>query len=109
MVQVASSPAYLSVKDIPQNVVDSEKAIFEQQTILENEALPIEKKKKSEQLDKMISGRVQKRLNEICLLTQLHLVEEGQPLISKHLTSMSQSLKNELSISKMIHWTVGKK
>lgn len=68
---MASSPTYIRRQDIPQSVIDSETRIFNEQTMIENDALPVEKKKSSAQLERMIAGRVEKRLADMCLLSQV--------------------------------------
>lgn len=89
---VAASPKYLSVDNIPREVVEQEKAIFRTQT-LEAKVPP-----KAEMLERIISGKVGKRLGEMALLGQAHVAEEGQPIVGKHLEAQGGKLGLRISV-----------
>ena len=89
---VAASPKYLSIEHIPKEVVEQETAIFRAQT-LEAKTPP-----KPEMLERIISGKVGKRLGEMSLLEQAHVAEEGQPVVGKHLEAQGGKLGLRISV-----------
>jgi len=74
---VAAKPAYLNSGCIPTDVIEKEKTIFESQ-IANSDKPP-------EVVKKIIDGRMRKFYSEVCLTEQEHLVEEGNPKVSKAL------------------------
>jgi elongation factor Ts len=65
-----------------------------------------DRKKPKEILEKIIQGKVNKRLNEVCLLDQSHVAEEGNPMISKFLQQQSQALGAQIKIKDFDLWTL---
>lgn len=102
---VASTPLYLNRLDIPDDVVARERSIFVEQSRLE---ISSGKPKSAEQLEKIVSNRLEKRLSELCLMTQTHVAEDDQPIVSKHIDSMKQKLGLlDLCIDQFLRWSVG--
>lgn len=97
----AAKPKYLSVKEVPQDVLDSEMAIFREQV---KDDIG---KKKPEIIEKIIQGKLKKRMSELTLLGQAHMVEEGGPEVEKFIKSMSSSLKTPISVASFAYWQVG--
>jgi len=64
----ANNPRYLSMKDIPQDVLAYEKDILTKEALNENETAA--KPKPEPILMKIVEGRLMKNLKEICLLNQ---------------------------------------
>ena len=62
--QIAASPTvqFISVKDIPQNIIESEKELEFKKDDLDNKPKEIK--------EKIVEGRIQKRLKEMSLLDQ---------------------------------------
>lgn len=89
---VAAKPQCLDVSDIPVELIEKEKAIFREQS----EGIA---GKSPEIIEKMILGKVNKRLAEITLLNQVHVAEEGGPVVKKHLDNISKQLGNEFKIT----------
>ena len=58
----AAKPKYVSKEDVPENVLDSEKAILRTQTLDEGKPEKI--------VDKIVEGRLGKFYSELCLLEQ---------------------------------------
>ena len=50
-------------------------------------------------------GKVNKRLSEICLLSQSHMAIEGFPVIQKYL----QNLPVKIEIPSFYRWSLGQK
>ena len=71
------------------------------------EQLEAEPTKKGAHLDKIIEGKVKKRLAELCLLQQNHMVETGNPVVEKFLKQLSNQLKSEIQLVDYALWTVG--
>jgi elongation factor Ts len=97
---VASNPSYLSIADVPQEVTERETAISTEQVRAEGKVKP-------EMMNKVIANKVQKRLDEICLLTQNHMAEEGSPLINKYLAKVSSDLKSTVNCEAFVKWSLG--
>ena len=58
----ASNPLYLAEEDVPQEVIDGEKAIYKAQAMNEGKPENI--------AEKMVAGRIKKYFKEVCLLEQ---------------------------------------
>ena len=67
---VASSPQYVSVEDVPQEVMDSEKAIYRQQFLDEGKPERI--------LDRIVEGKLAKFYEDVCLLEQPFIKDDEQ-------------------------------
>lgn len=99
---VAAKPLYLSNETVPQSFIDQEMAIFREQANDDKN----NSKKKPEMIEKAIQGKLNKRLAEVCLLSQSHLAEEGSPVVKKHLEYLSKSWNTSLSVSNFHLWTL---
>lgn len=62
---VASKPLFLSKQQVTSDFLEKEKAIFQEQMS------DTEQKKPKEILEKILLGKVNKRLSEVCLLDQV--------------------------------------
>lgn len=101
----ACKPNFRSIDDIPQDIIEKERAVCEAQTIEEEAKYRLERKnyksKSDEVLQKIINGKTNKRLSEQCLLEQNHVAEEGN-------LKVNQILKqNNLKLSSFLIWTLG--
>jgi elongation factor Ts len=99
---VAAKPLYLSSDSVPQAFIEQELAIFREQA---NEDKG-NSKKKPEMIEKAIQGKLNKRLAEVCLLSQQHLAEEGSPVVRKYLEGLSNSWKAPLNVMDFHLWTL---
>lgn len=77
----AAKPQYLTHNDVPTEVLDKERSILQAQIELENNKN--KKPKPAEIVQKMIDGRVRKFYEQVCLTEQSHMVETGNPKVSK--------------------------
>lgn len=98
---VAANPLYTQADQVPADIVARETAIFREQTE------SMEKKPKPEMLEKIILGKVNKRLSEICLLSQAHVAEEGQPIISKFIEQFSAKNNTVVKLKSFMKWNLG--
>lgn len=104
---VAAKPSYLGLKDIPSELIAKETAIFREQS--DSASSPNAKAKSPEIMEKIIMGKVNKRLAEIVLLEQPHVAEEGSPVVSKHLDVLGKMIGSgsKIRITRFVHWTLG--
>ena len=63
----AMNPKYVSVADVPEEYKEHEKEILLAQAVEENEKLPENKRKPQNIIEKMLIGRLNKELKQICL------------------------------------------
>lgn len=73
---VAAKPSYLTPNDVPTDVLEKEKEILMEQ-IGDNSGKP------PEILEKIVNGKLRKFYEANCLTEQAHMVEEGNPKITK--------------------------
>lgn len=92
---VAAKPKYLNPESVPKELVDKEKEILQVQI----SAMPGNKSKPPEILEKIINGKLNKFYQEICLSKQLHMLEEKNPMIEKYLLSHGFKVKSYKYIS----------
>ena len=78
----ASNPQYVSVEDVPAEVVEKEKAILKAQAINEGKPEKI--------VDKIVDGRISKYFEEICLLEQA-FVKDPDKKVKDVVTEMSNN------------------
>jgi len=72
---VAAKPTYLSPDQIPDSVLEKEREILLEQMK--------ETGKSADIMEKIVSGRLRKYYEQVCLMEQEHMVEEGNPKINK--------------------------
>jgi elongation factor Ts len=95
--QVAAvTPKYISRDEVDADYIEKEKEILKQQAKNENPDKP------DNIIEKMIIGRVNKMLKEICLLDQPY-VKDGDLTVGKYIASVSK----ELSIKQFVRFETG--
>lgn len=62
------SPKYVSIEDVPQNVIESEKEIYRQQILSQGKPQHI--------VEKIVEGKISKFFEEVCLLEQIYYKNE---------------------------------
>eukprot|EP00593_Proboscia_inermis_P012147 CAMPEP_0171306986 /NCGR_PEP_ID=MMETSP0816-20121228/17032_1 /TAXON_ID=420281 /ORGANISM="Proboscia inermis, Strain CCAP1064/1" /LENGTH=257 /DNA_ID=CAMNT_0011788921 /DNA_START=1 /DNA_END=774 /DNA_ORIENTATION=- len=94
---VAANPIYVSPADIPAEVLEREQAILTETIAAE----PKNAKKPPHILEKIVSGRMRKYYEEVCVLQQSHMTVEDNPKIDKYLQGLGLELVafERLSIS----------
>jgi len=83
---VAAKPSYLNPESVPDDVVNKEKEILLEKMTGTN--------KPPEIMEKIIAGQMRKFYEGICLTEQSHMVEEGNPKVSKAMKSLGLEVKN---------------
>lgn len=74
---VAAKPTYLDPEDVPSDIVEEEKQLFLEQMNDSGKPANI--------LEKIVTGRMRKYYEGVCLTEQEHMLEEGNPKVSKFL------------------------
>lgn len=107
--QVAAlSPQYVRADDIPQSVRDHEKEILLAQAIAENEALPENKRKPQQIIEKMLVGRLNKEFKEICLDDQVYVkAEDGKQSVAQYLAQVGKANGANISIKQFVRFETG--
>jgi elongation factor Ts len=95
---VASSPRYVSMEDVPQEVVDSEKADYRQQFLDEGKPERI--------LDRIVEGKMAKFYEGACLLEQPFIKDEDKK-VAALLTEMIAKLGENIVIRRFARLQVG--
>ena len=98
----AMSPKYISRDEISEDFLNHEKDIIKAQ-IMNDEA---NSKKPENIIEKMIEGRLNKELKEICLLDQGY-VKDGDMNVSQYLESVSKEVGTSVSIKRFIRFETG--
>jgi translation elongation factor EF-Ts len=58
-------------------------------------------------LDKIVAGKVNKRLQEISLSGQTHMAVEGGPVIEKYLQGLSKEIGVQVTLDSFTRWALG--
>jgi elongation factor Ts len=95
---VATSPQYVSKEDVPQEVIDSEKAIYRQQFLDEGKPERI--------LDRIVEGKMAKFYEDVCLLEQ-PFIKDDDVKISTLVTEMIAKLGENIVIRRFSRLQVG--
>jgi elongation factor Ts len=95
---VASNPQYVSVEDVPQEIIESEKAIYRQQFLDEGKPERI--------LDRIVEGKMSKFYEEACLLEQ-PFIKEDDKKVGALVTEMIAKLGENIVIKRFARLQVG--
>lgn len=94
----ASKPEYVSREEIPAAVLDHERAIY--RTIAENEGKP------ERIIDKIIEGRIDRYVKEICLLEQ-PFVKDTDKTINDLLNEKVSKIGEKISVRRFVRYERG--
>lgn len=94
----ASKPEYVSRKDIPAEILEREKGIY--RTIAENEGKP------EHIIDRIVEGRIDKYVEEICLLNQ-PFVKDTDLTVQELLTAQIAKIGENISIRRFARFERG--
>ena len=101
---IAASPLFPSRESVPGVFLEREKVVLRDQMTESGQT----EGKKPDMVEKILVGKVNKRLAEVCLSSQAHVAEEGAPVIEKFLKSQASTLKlDKLAIKRFMRWTLG--
>lgn len=96
----AMSPKFISRADVAKDFLEKEKNILMQQALNEG--------KNKEIAEKMVTGRLNKGLKEICLLDQSY-VKDNDLTVEKYLNKMGSDLGKDIKVLEFIRFAVGEK
>jgi elongation factor Ts len=94
----AMNPKYISKDDVDQDYIAHEREILVQQALNEGKPQNI--------VEKMVEGRLQKELKEVCLLEQA-FVKDGDLTVSKYINNTAQKLGKEIKVVGVQRYEVG--
>ena len=95
---VAAAPRYVSIDDVPEDVVEQEKAAYRKQ--MEGEGKP------EHILDRIIEGKLKKFYQETCLLEQ-PFIKDDDKKIGQLVTEMIASLGENIVLKRFVLFVVG--
>ena len=93
-------PKYVQRSEIPQDYIEHEKEILKAQAMNENTGKP------ENIIEKMIEGRLNKELKEICLVDQIY-VKDGDLTVQKYLDAVSKELGTPIVIKSFVRFETG--
>lgn len=94
----AMNPKYVSMDDVDQDYIKHETEILTQQALNEGKPADI--------VEKMIKGRLQKQLKEVCLLEQ-PFVKNGDLTIKGLVAETAKKVGAEISLGQVVRFEVG--
>jgi elongation factor Ts len=94
----ASVPRYVRREEVPENVLEREKAIFRQQAI--------DSGKPEKILDKIIQGKVEKFYQDVCLMEQ-HFIKDPEVTIESLLNGLIAKTGEKIQIRRFCRFQVG--
>ncbi len=89
----AMRPSYVSIEDVPEDVIEREKTVLTEQVI--NEGKP------KEMAEKIVQGKLHKFYSDVCLKEQIFIKAENKETVSKYVQN------NGGTIVSMIRFEVG--
>ena len=103
--QVAAMyPKYVSREEVPEDYIVHEKEILMAQAKKENEESS--KPKPDNIIEKMLVGRLNKELKEICLLDQVY-VQDSDLTVGKYVEKVAKETGAKLSLKKFVRYETG--
>ena len=103
--QVAAMyPKYVSREEVPEDYIEHEKEILMAQAKKENEESS--KPKPDYIIEKMLVGRLNKELKEICLLDQVY-VQDSDLTVGKYVEKVAKETGAKLSLKKFVRYETG--
>jgi elongation factor Ts len=94
----ATNPQYVSASEVPATVVDRERAIFKEQAAASGKPANV--------IDKIVDGRVQKFLSEICLMDQA-FVKEPEKTVAQIQKETIAKLGENLNVRRFVRMVMG--
>lgn len=94
----AMNPKYISRDDVDQEFIEHEREILIAQALNEGKPQNI--------VEKMVEGRLQKELKEVCLLEQA-FVKDGDISVKKHIENIAKSIGKSIVVKGVQRFEVG--
>ena len=96
----AMSPKYVSREEVSQDYLDHEKEILLAQAKIENPDKP------ENIIEKMIIGRLNKEMKEICLLDQVY-VQDSDLTVAKYVEKVAKEAGADMKVTKFVRFETG--
>lgn len=94
----AMNPKYISRDDVDQEYIAHEKEVLTQQALNEGKPADI--------VEKMVIGRLNKELKEVCLLDQV-FVKDSELTIAKLVANVAKTVGSDIKVSNVVRYEVG--
>ncbi|WP_304195352.1 translation elongation factor Ts [Peptostreptococcus stomatis] len=94
----AMNPKYISRDDVDPEYIAHETEVLTQQALNEGKPANI--------VEKMVVGRLNKELKEVCLLDQV-FVKDSELTISKLIAKVAKEVASDISVANMVRYEVG--
>lgn len=94
----AMNPKFIDRSEVSSEFIEKEREILKQQALNEGKPLNI--------VEKMIEGRLNKNLKEVCLLDQEY-VKDGDLTVSKYLAQVSKEVGADVSVARFMRFETG--
>lgn len=94
----ASAPLFVSVDDVPQEQIDSEKEILRQQALNEGKPENI--------VDKMVEGRIRKYFEDVVLLEQA-FIKDPDKKVKNLLEDINFKIGEKITIRRFVRYELG--
>ncbi|HPU62872.1 MAG TPA: translation elongation factor Ts [Mobilitalea sp.] len=98
----AMNPKYVKREDVPEDFIAHEKNIIKAQILND----PANSKKPENIIEKMIDGRLNKELKEMCLVDQLY-VKDSDMTVGQYLESVSKQVGAPITIKRFVRYETG--
>ncbi|MBR0172709.1 MAG: elongation factor Ts, partial [Lachnospiraceae bacterium] len=99
---------YVNMADVPEDFKEHEKEILLAQAMKENDEAPEGKKKPKEIIEKMLIGRLNKELKEMCLNEQVYVkAEDGKQTVAQYLAQVGKDNSAKLSVKRFVRFETG--
>jgi elongation factor Ts len=93
-------PKYVKRDEIPGDYIEHEKEILKAQAMNENTGKP------ENIIEKMIEGRLNKQLKEVCLLDQIY-VKDGDLTVQKYLDAVAKEIGAPITVKSFVRYETG--
>lgn len=94
----AAAPQYLVPEDVPEDVIDREKAVYRQQLIDEG--------KPADKVEKIIPGKLRKYYETICLMEQEY-IRDGDKRIKQLVEETGKKLGTKITVRRFERFAIG--
>ena len=99
----AMSPLYLSTDDVSEEYKEKEKEVLLAQA--KND--PKNAGKPDNIIEKMITGRLNKELKEVCLLEQAYVKAEDKENVAQYVQSVAKAIGSDLKLTQFVRFETG--
>jgi elongation factor Ts len=95
---VATEPQWVSVEDVPEEVLQEKREAFRQEAMAEG--------KPEKVIDRIVEGRMEKLLQDMCLLSQPYIRDDSKT-VSDLLQETIAATGENIAIRRFVRWSVG--